>query len=71
MTAEFMSMPQPGDRCANYACANRVGEGAWVLVNLPMLVVSASATLKPVHLSMCGPCATRLSHEMASEREGV
>lgn len=69
MTAEFVSMPQPGGPCANYACANRVGEGAWVLVNLPVLAVSPSATLKSVHLSMCSPCATRLSHEMVSERE--
>lgn len=71
MTAEFMAMPNQDDRCANYACGNRVGQGAWVLVNLPVLTVSATATLPPVRLSMCGPCATRLSHEMTSEREGV
>ena len=70
MTAEFMSVPAPGDRCANHVCTNRVGDGSWVLVNLPVLPVSTTATLKAVHLSMCAPCATRLSHEMTSEREG-
>lgn len=70
VATEFVSMPAPGDRCANYVCTNRVGEGAWVLVHIPTLTVSPTAMLKPLHLSMCGPCATRLSHEIASEREG-
>lgn len=71
MTTDFMALPDPDSRCANYVCPNRVGQGAWVLVSLPVLPVSTTATLPAVRLSMCSPCATRLSHEIASEREGA
>lgn len=63
--AEFVALPNPGDRCASYTCVNRVGDGSWVLVTLAAVPATADGGgLKSVHLSMCGSCATRLSREM-------
>lgn len=69
MPTEFMTMPNPGDRCSNSLCVNLVGQGKWIIVSMPALPVGQSH-LPALHLSMCSPCATRLSHEIASEREG-
>jgi hypothetical protein len=71
MSTEFTQMPGD-DRCASFACGNRMnatGNG-WVLVSMPALPVSAAVTLPALRLSMCSVCATRLSHEVTSEREG-
>lgn len=43
--------------CANLACRNRLGEGAWDVVTTDQAVVGGH---RPLILSMCGPCANAL-----------
>lgn len=66
---EFLMLPS-SDRCANARCSNLMGRGPWCMVTVPALVPGPGADLPSLLISMCAPCATRLSHETISEREG-
>lgn len=59
--AEYLVLPA-FDRCANNMCVNRFGEGKWVLYTAPPVTVGSS-TLGGLLISLCAPCATRLSRE--------
>jgi hypothetical protein len=50
-----------GTACANGRCNNRFGQGPWVIVELDAM--EPATNLPAISLSMCAPCATRLSHE--------
>jgi hypothetical protein len=51
-----------GSPCANGLCSNRLGQGGWVIVQLE--AQEPATNLPAISLSMCAPCATRLSHEL-------